>query len=142
MSCYSTLKISTHFITSLSCARSLFCPFLPHVLLGLPAPIHLLSLSPCLSLRVRPSLSARSPFQGMAVGKGRARGRRVGQCQSSQNCSVETQRVAVEIGSHMAKLDLLSLSPLLPFIISLSASACLSLSSCSPRCCFFHSALP
>lgn len=37
----------------------------------------------------------------------------------------------------MAKLDLLTLSPPAPFfIISLSVPA-----SCSPQCCFFHSAL-
>lgn len=42
------------------------------------------------------------------------------------NCSLQAQRVAVEIGSHMAKVDLLTLSSPLPFIICLSTPAPLS----------------
>lgn len=56
-------------------------------------------------------------------GRGCSGGRRVGGCQSSQTARCKHKRVAVEIGSHMAKLDLLTLSPLLAFIISLSVSA-------------------
>ena len=46
-------------------------------------------------------------------------GRRVGRCQSSQTAPCKHKRVAVEIGSHMAKLDL---SPPACFLLFLSLS--------------------
>lgn len=65
-----------------------------------------------------------------------ARGRRVCGCQNLTKCSRPTQRVAVEMGSDLPRLDSLAVSLPPSYYFLLSIVAC-----CSPHCCFFHSAL-
>lgn len=106
--------------TPLSILHSLHhIPIPPLTLLSSP-PLHFLSIplpSPAfLSLsphRVPFYPSARLFRDGSLEGAGAGgTGRSVPKL---TNCSLQTQRVAVEMGSHMAKLDLLTLSPLRVF---------------------------
>lgn len=66
-------------------------------------------ISPHFYLFPSPCPSVRLPFQGWSLARGwhREKSRPVPKL---TNCSLQTQRVAVEMGSHMAKLDLLTLS--------------------------------
>lgn len=121
-------QVSAHFITSLSPSRALFFLF------SLTFPPF--SSSPHITSRFIPVphpvpfyLSARL-FRDGSLGRG-WHGERSQLVPKLTNCLLETQRVAVEIGSHMARLDLLTLSsspphPLLS-IISLSVPASRSL---------------
>lgn len=117
------------------------CPATPlsslHSLHHLPYPplaLYFSSLSLHITFYLLPSscplfLSACSSFQGWQLGRGE-HGETSRSVPKLTSCSLQTQRVAVEIGSRMAKLDLL-----LFYYFSLSVPA-----SRSPQCCFFHSA--
>ncbi len=72
-----------------------------------------------LSSSSRPLLSVCSSFQAWQLRRGE-HGEKSCPVPKLTNCSLQTQRVAVEIGSHAAKLDLLTLSPPLNIITSLS----------------------
>lgn len=100
-------QVSTHFITSLSPTRSLLFPSSPALALRCPP---LPTFPPIfISFLRRVPLSVRSPFQGWSLARG-WHGEKSRPVPKLTNCSLQTQRVAVEMGSHMAKLDLLTLS--------------------------------
>lgn len=122
--CPATPLSSLHSLHHLPTLRSLFIfPPLPSLRSLRRPPLSPRRFTFYLFPLSRPFLSVCSSFQGWQLGKGLYRGRRAGGCQSSQTARCKHKRVAVEIGSHMAKLDLLTLSPPLAFIISLSVSA-------------------
>lgn len=66
-------------------------------------------ISPHFYLFPSPCPSVRLPFQGWSLARG-WHGEKSRPVPKLTNCSLQTQRVAVEMGSHMAKLDLLTLS--------------------------------
>lgn len=93
-----------------------------------------LPLSPCfISFPPAPFfLPVCSSFQACQSGSGEKSLR----MPNLTKCSRPTQRVAVEMGSDLPKLDLLAVSLTRFYYFLLSIPTC-----CSPQCCLFHSAL-